>query len=429
MKNLLKSASLLITVVAFLSSCNKDLETFAPISTPTYPSGSRIATTLSANPNYSFYNALITRAGMTALLNDSTRRFTLFATDNAGMKLFVNAASGGLVPLNAPDATFLGFISTTLPATSAAGIVQYNLLGGSVLSSAIPTTFPNYPYTSQIVLDPNQPFVRMPIFPVRGTPTSYVNTLPLTGVDMVATNGVIHTTVSVVTPPSQLLRQMINAESSLSYFRAAVLRADSGQIVKGTPTAPDSTNFFNYLLGYGVTNMTIFPPNDAAFQQLIYGLVYAKVFAATGGNATIANAQATGAVALGPSIFTNPVFASDLSPTVVRGIIAYHFLGSNSTPINTTGTYKPDIRVFSVNIPSTPTLVKTLVNGAVATHPGVRAVATYTGPFATSVQVTGVGTFPPGGAPFSGPAANVIAADKHAVNGVYHIIDRVLLPQ
>ena len=412
--NLRANGLAILGALILLTSCNKDLEQFAAIPKPVYPTGPGVAATLAADANYSFYNAMITRAGLTASLNDSTKRFTLFATDNAGMKLFVTAASGGAVPPLAPDAVFLGFISTSLPVASAAGIVQYNTVGQKFPFSFIPTTFPNYPLTSQIVLDPTQPFVRMPIFPARGTPFSYVNTMPVISTDKAAANGVIHTTFSVVAPPStNTLRAMIAAEPTLSYFRAAILRADSGAVVKPNN---DSTNFLNYLLGYAVTNMTVLPPNDAAFQTLVFGLVYSQVFAATG-NAAIATATANGAVAAGPAFLST----NNVSTAMVKGLMAYHFLASNSTPINTTGSYKPDIRVFSVNVPATPTLIKTLVNAGVAIHPGVTAQATFTGPFATALKFTGAGN--------GGVASNAVAFDKHALNGVYHILDRVLLPQ
>ncbi|MBS1754374.1 MAG: hypothetical protein JST34_10045, partial [Bacteroidetes bacterium] len=95
---------LIAGMMMVFTSCNKDMEQLAPIPTPAYPTGSGIEATLAANANYSFYDALINRAGMKNTLNDLTKTFTLFATDNNGMKIFVNAASGGLVPLNAPDA-------------------------------------------------------------------------------------------------------------------------------------------------------------------------------------------------------------------------------------------------------------------------------------------------------------------------------------
>ena len=404
---------ILTALVLLTASCNKDLEQLAPLPTPVYPTGNGIAATLAANPNYSMYTALITRGGLAASLNDLTKTFTLFATDNNGMKLFVTAASGGLVPPGAPDAAFLGFISNNLPVASAAGIVQYNTIGQKFPAASIGNSFPNYPLTSQIILDPNQPFVRMPIFPVRGTTYSYLNNLPLIATDMAAANGIIHTGYSIAAPPTATLKTMIGGEATLSYFRAAVARADSGSV---------GLSKFDSLLNYGVTNMTVLAPNDAAFQTLVFGLVYAQVFAATG-STVIATAQANAAVAAGPAFLGT----NNVSTALVKGIVAYHLLASLTS--STTTPYQPNIRVFSNNIPATPAFVKTLVNGSIAAHPGVSAVATYLGPAVTSARFTGYGTFPPGGAPYSGTAANVLTMDKHAVNGVYHIIDRVLLPQ
>ena len=44
------------------------------------------------------------------------------------------------------------------------------------------------------------------------------------------------------------------------------MRADIGQVVKD---GNDSTNFLNYLVGYGVLNMTVLAPSDTAFKTII----------------------------------------------------------------------------------------------------------------------------------------------------------------
>jgi len=401
-----------------LTACNKDLETFAPIAKPAYPSGLGVAATIAANPNYSFYSALITRAGMAATLNDSTRTFTLFATDNNGMKVFVNAASSGAVPLNAPDATFLGFISTSLPAASAAGIIQYNTIGQKVAFGSVGTAFPNFPLTSQIILDPTQQFVRMPIFPVRGTPYSYVNNIPVIATDMTASNGVIHTTFTIVSPlpasPLVTLKSLIAADGKLSYFKAAIARGDSGQVgISGVGAYGLS---FDSLMNYPVTNMTVLAPDSNACKTLIFGSVYAALLA-QGVPAATAAAQAT-------AISSTPAGFNALPVATVRGVVAYHILASANT-----GSFKPDIRAFSVNFSPTGNFATTLVNGSIAVHPGIRGQATFAGPSVTALKFTGYGTFPPGGAPYSGTAANATSWDRMALNGVLHVIDAVLLPQ
>ena len=410
MKKINYKLLLLLSTVVFITSCNKDLEQFAPITVPGYPTGNGIAATIALNPNDSLFSKLIVRSGMSTTLNDLTKSFTLFAVGNPGMRIFVNAASGGLIPIAAPDAVHANFISTLIPAASAAGIINYNTIGQKFLAANISSAFPNYPLTSQIILDPAQPFVRMNIFPVRGTAYSYVNNLPITvaGLDQLAANGVIHHTYTIVAPPTATLKAMIAGESTLSYFRAAIARADSGTVA--------GTSQFDFLLNYGVTNMTVLAPNDAAFQSLVFGLVYSQVFAATGSTA-IATAFANGAVAAGPAFLST----NNVTTAQIKGIIAYHLLATKTT------SYQPNIRVFSVNIPATPTFIKTLVNGAFDAHPGILAKATYAGPFAIGATFTGLGNF--GGAPYSGTPANAVAIDKHAVNGVYHIIDKVLLPQ
>jgi len=418
--NKLRASYLVIlSSIFFLTSCNKELQQLAAIPTPTYPTGGLgVAATIAANPNDSLFNRLIIRSGLATSLNDLTKTFTLFAV-NAGMRLFVTAASGGLVPSGAPDAVVSGFIANSLPVASAAGIVQYNTIGQKFPFGNIPTTFPNYPLTSQIILDPSQPFVRMNIFPVRGTPFSYVNNIPVTSTDQAAANGIIHHTFTIVAPPSVTLKTAIAAEPTLSYFRAAVTRADSGSV---------GLSRFDSLLNYGVTNMTVLAPNDAAFQTLIFGLAYSSYLASrpkpyTATDSATALATANGAVAAGPVFLST----NNVTTALIKGIIAYHLLASLTT--STTTPYQPNIRVFSVNVPATPTFIKTLVNGSLAIHPGVLAQATFTGPFVTTLKFTGYGTFPPGGAPFSGAAATAVTIDKHAVNGVYHIIDKVLLPQ
>ena len=109
----------------------------------------------------------------------------------------------------------------------------------------------------------------------------------------------------------------------------------------------------------------------------------------------------------------------------MQGIVAYHFLA-----VLADGSYQPLDRVFSPNFPTAPgSFVTTLVNNGVPMHPGIMPVATFTGPFVTGLQFTGLGTFPPGGTPYSGPGANTVTFDELGVNGVVHEIDRVLLPE
>lgn len=405
--NMMKASSVLaVSAMMILSSCNKDLEQFKE-TTPT-PTGLSIEETLLATPGDSLFNRIVIKGGMAATLNDKNLTHTLFVPDNNA----VIASFGGSL------ATANGTIAA-LSAASCAGIVKYNMLPQILTSAQIAHDFPNLQQPTDIILDPTNPLVRMTAFPSKNASTNlfYYNNVPLTTVDLTTANGIIHHTAFVAAPPTGVLKTLINADPNLTYFSAAIVRADSGQT---------GLNRLDSLLNYAVTNMTVFAPNDAAFQTVIYGLVYAQVFAATG-SATIADQQATMAVAAGPVIFQNPALFGALPAASVRGIVAYHLL-AYINPIS--GGYEPIRRVFTVNLPNgpAPTFLTTLVNSSIAIHPGIMALVSYTGPFAT-VTVNGYGTFPPGGAPFSGTPANLIGPDKLGVNGVYHIIDKVLFPQ
>ncbi len=439
-----------LSSIIILSSCNKSLDQFDAIpATPYSPSVGNMAATLAIpGSDDSLYYKLVQRSGLLSMFADTTKTFTLFATNNAGMRLF---AYGSGVPAGASDSIISRFITLSLPATTAAAIVQYNTVAQKYPTSSWGTAFPNYPLPTQLQLDPiNTPFLRMTICPSFGSAAYpyYVNNLPITGQpNQIVSNGIIHHVFSIVAPPSKLLKDLISSDTALVYFRAAVARGDSGSV---------GLNKLDSLLGYGALNMTVLTPNNAAMKSVldsalfkgVFPIVYAQAYqtvynnvynAAITGGATVAQATAI-ATAQAPgldSAFSTPVAhtqATALSATpsnfnllpiaTVKGILAYHFLASNNS-----GSYKPDLRVFSVNIPTTPTFVKTLVNGSVAIHPGIMAIATFAGPSTSAIKFTGFGNFPAGSAPFTATAANVVKKDNHGVNGIYHVIDKVLLPQ
>jgi hypothetical protein len=421
--------------IFFLASCNKDLDQLDPLSTPSYPSAITTAgKTLAANPLDNIYYKFVQKAGLEASFDDVTKSFTLFATNNTGMRFFIDKYLASLPPpttgppipvlgATVSDARYYDTLNKYMPNALATSIVNYNTTGyknGFVDASTkiIPSVSPNKVFGSDLFLVATQPFLRVPFHVASGLPYSYVNNIPVNGIDQIVSNGVIHHTFTLVTPPSLTLRSVIAAEPTLSYFRAALLRADSGAVVK---PGNDSANFLNYLVSLAVTNVTVLAPNDAAFQTLVFGLVYSQTLTATGSTA-IATATANGAVAAGPAFLNT----NNVSTTLIKGIVVYHILASTST---SGSTYLPDVRYFSVNVPSTPAFVKTLLNSAIAAHPGIKAQATYAGAIPTVVNFTGYGTFPPGGAPYSSSAASVVKADLNGVNGVLHIIDKVLLPQ
>jgi uncharacterized surface protein with fasciclin (FAS1) repeats len=368
-------------------SCNKDVPAPVPVTFPANGTTPTIATLLDA-PDMSIFKAAVTKAGLISSLSNTSLRFTVFAPDDAAM-----TASG--ITLAAVNA---------LPLTTIVPLIQYHVVPQTVLAASIPTTFPNLQYPSLFNPAPSvSALLRLTTFPSKRTGGAWVNNIPIVATDIAAVNGVMHKVALVVAPPSRYLWDRINTDTDLTYLKAAIQRADSGVVAASTLQAG--------LQNIGA-NLTVFAPNNAAFQGLLTAQITAYLVS-IGTNPTIAAAQAA-ALASSPTIFANPLVANVLTPTVVRGIVVYHILGS---------------RAFTNNFPTTATSYPTLLNGAIAAHPGISLTATFTGPSVSAATVKGVAnatastiainpTPDPGG-----------SSDQHYLNGTIHKINQVLLPQ
>ncbi len=395
---------LAISAVLVLASCNKDLEQFTE--TVVTPAGLTLGQTLDNNDDDSLYYRLVVRGGQLPGISSNSGLFTLFVPDNNAMRGFITAISGGLVPPGAPDAVFSNFITTNIPPATAAGIVGYNILPQVVRAANIPATFPNYQYPS--ILNPApaiSALLRLTTFPSTRN-GAWLNNVPLIDVDQEASNGVIHHTAFVVTPPQRFLWDRINTDTDLEYLKAAIIRADSGTAAPGA--------LVSALNNIGA-NLTIFAPTDAAFQTTITGVI-TQVLIGLGVPPATALAQAT-ALASSPTILSNPNLYPYLTAETVKGIVVYHVLGT---------------RAFTNNLPTAPTAYPTLLNGGIPAHPGLTVQATFGVPFVTAATVKGLG---------NATDANVLinpsplipdpngSSDQHYLNGTIHKIDQVLLPQ
>jgi uncharacterized surface protein with fasciclin (FAS1) repeats len=405
---------LLSVLVLFFTSCNKPLPDAVPISYP--PANSNATTTIygliNTDTSYSFFKAAATKVGMLAQLNDSVNSvFTVFLPNNNAFR-----ASG--IPSLA--------VVNSLPVQTLGGIVGYSIIPGTQLLAAnIPAStakVPNMqlPTSVKIGTLPGTPIdLKLTTFASTSATGFYDNNVPVVKPDLKMKNGVIHLVAALVAPPAQLLKDAIYNNPNLSYFKAAIARADSGQT---------GLNRLDSLLGYAVTNMTVLVPDNAAVQAFLFGTIYSGLVQQ---GMSPENAATTATqLASSQAVFNNPAFFGSITAQMVRGLLVYHFLATN-----TGAGFQPNIRVFSNNFSSTPAFYTTLINSVVPIHPGIEAQATFTGPFVTGLQFTGLGTFPPGGAPYSGAAAKaeIVAPnpffDNIAVNGVFYVIDKVLLPQ
>jgi len=432
--NKYRNGGLLLAVALMgLTACNKEVEQIEPVPVPPVISSARaIGDTLRLSAQDSLFFKMIVRGGMLNLLNDKTKTFTLFSPNNAAVRQFISGASGGLIPPSgAPEAVYVGFINASLPVSSAASVVQYQILPQTVTAAAIPTTFPNFPYPT--LLNPNpaaSALLRFDGYISRRTNGAWLNNIPVIAADRLAGNGVIHSTVAVSVPPSTLLWNRIDTDVKLSFLKAAIQRADSG-------AAPGTSIQFllsTQSIAPGL-NLTLFAPTDSAFMvaltaratPVVFGGIYQQAYAAaiSGGatpaeaaviatNVATANTPAQTALLVdSPDVFQNPLLYPFLTASAVRGILAYHLLFGQ--------------RVFTPNLPTTATAIRTFLNTVVATHPGITVSAAFTGPFVSSATVKGIA---------NPTAANLLinpfpngSSDQHYVNGVLHKIDQLLFPQ
>ena len=392
------ASSLAVATCLFLSACNKAPLDPDPIKLPVQATTPTLATLLdNADSSFTFLKAAVVKAGLLPNLASPSARYTVFAPNNAA---FILSGIPSVAAIN------------SLPAASLAGLISYHVIPQTITAANIPTGFPNFEYPT--ILNPTgvqgtvgfNPLVRLTTFPSRRGSAAWVNNIPVTAVDVSAVNGVLHKVYTLVSPPSKYLWDSISVSSDLTYLKAAINRADSGVAVAG--------QLQTALSSFGA-NLTVLAPTNLAFQTLLTGAIYQSLVLQGMPPATAyPTAQY---LASTPGVFTNPALYGALSAQTVKGIVVYHILATSI----------PGIRVFSVNLPTTPTAIKTLLNSAIAAHPGVLAKATFSGPFVGAATFKGAANT---------TASNVIinplnpfATDQNYINGLIMKIDQVLLPQ
>ncbi|HVG13547.1 MAG TPA: fasciclin domain-containing protein [Chitinophagaceae bacterium] len=322
-----------------------------------------------------------TGATLNTLINNDAS-FSIFraAIAKAGMGSIIGDSTSNFT-IFAPDNN--AFIASSIPSVAVINnntlfdtatvrsIVRYHVVPQILTVDKIPETFPNLQYPTLLNPAPTlSALLRLTTFPSKRGSSMWVNNIPITSAPIQASNGLIYKVAALVAPPSKSLSELITADT-VSFFRAALARADVGK------TTIEDQSFTEILKSIGA-NLTVFVPTNQAFRNFLVSM-------------GLPPAEAT--------------FAA-LPVTTVRGIIVYHILGA---------------RAFSVNMPTVAARIPTLLNGGVPAHPGLTVQAGFTGPFVTSFRATGAAN--------GGVASNVVVQDLHATNGVYHKIDRVLLPQ
>ena len=418
--NKIQKTAIALSIMALsLNACNKlDLDA-VPNTAATVSTLPTLATLLD-DANFSLLKAAVTKAGLMPTLANASLRFTVFAPDDA-------AITASLTPILPPGVTPAFYIANVLTAADAKSLISYHVVPQAITASSIAASFPNFQYPSILNPAPTvSALLRLTTFPSKRGGAAWVNNIPITAVDILASNGVVHKVSRIIQPPSTDLWNRINTDTELTYLKAAIQRADSG--VAAGSRLQDAVDIASNGSAIGA-NLTIFAPTDAAMKTFLTGAI-TQALVGQGLPVAIAQGQASFLVSTyGTLLLTNPgaisgALAAALNPTTVRGLVVYHILSRQS------GSFAPPgVRVFSVNIPTTATSVKTLLNSAIAAHPGLIVQAT----FAPSLPVVVAATVK-GAA--NATASNILisftppfTSDLHHINGVLHKIDQVLLPQ
>lgn len=392
-QNIIRRFALFAGAAALVTACNKDLPDATPIARPT-PTGQSIATLINTDPEFSTLRAAVTRAGasLSTTLADSTGTFTVFAPTNAAFQ-----ASG--ISTAVINALRPGQVDTLL---------RYHIIGGqNYTPTALAETFPNLQAPSLFVLAPPSatlpPGLRMSLFPSRRGNNIFVNNIPVVSANISASNGTVYKVPFVVAPPTQFLWDRIDNDADFTFLKAAIQRADSGTAAASTLQAA---------LQNPAASLTVFAPSNAAFQALLTGQITMALMAQGMDQANAAGTAA--ALAANPAVFSNTALFPVLTAQVVKAVVVYHLLGK---------------RAFSINLPATATNVPTLLNSAVATHPGVTLQATLTPMGVTAATVKGLANPAPANIQINPTPSPGGTSDQHYINGVLHKIDQVLRPQ
>jgi uncharacterized surface protein with fasciclin (FAS1) repeats len=110
---------------------------------------------IAADADMTIFNAAVSRADSGVAPTTSASliwafsnfgpNFTVFVPTNLAMKQLISALTGGLIPVGAPDATFIGFLgSNNLTTQTVKGIVVYHILGSRAFLNNFPTTATSY---------------------------------------------------------------------------------------------------------------------------------------------------------------------------------------------------------------------------------------------------------------------------------------------
>jgi len=206
--------------IALCAGCKKESKPQPPVQ------GSTITDIVSSNASFSLLKTAVIKAGLATTLS-STGPFTVFAPSDTAF----NGSGVGSSVIGA------------LSGDKLKSILLYHTIPSKILAKDVPA-------------GPNAKVVTAggdSVFVTKNGAGVFVNGVPVTQADILASNGVVHAVARVLMPPVGNLVQSVQADTSLTYLVAAVLRASQG-----------SADLATILSSGGI--FTVFAPTNNAFR-------------------------------------------------------------------------------------------------------------------------------------------------------------------
>jgi uncharacterized surface protein with fasciclin (FAS1) repeats len=238
--------ALLIPTSIFLSACKKDDD-----------DPKTITQTVVDNPDFSYLEAAVVRAGLASTLS-GTGPFTVFAPTNAAFRA-------------------LGFDSeaevTAADPALLKSILEYHVVSGRVLSTqlttgAVATVSTEAARTNKdifisttggVTINPSNPnFASSTALTNLGLPLGTTGNIKVTTADLLASNGVIHVVDKVILPPPtvEVMARAFAAQSTPEFSQLV-------NALVNTTLAPNGP-----LNGTANSPFTVFAPTNAAFEAI-----------------------------------------------------------------------------------------------------------------------------------------------------------------
>lgn len=217
----------LILIVTSFYSCVKNATTSPPVQNPT------VAQVIKSATNLTIFNAALVRSGLDTLLNNQDSLVTVFVVTDYTMNLY------GITNV----------VIDTMAIPTLKTLMEYYIYQGNAVLS------------SQFTMGQN---ISTPIasgdsiFITNTGSAIFVNGISVPTTDVSAHNGYLDVLARPLTPPIDSILQIVQADTTLSYFDSAVKRTSSSSLA----------NINSFLLSGNI--YTVLIPNNNAFRNAGY---------------------------------------------------------------------------------------------------------------------------------------------------------------